>query len=249
MKLRAWWKQFGLLCGQTPLHPQFLLNRQGRERKTRLQALLQGRILDLGSGDSSPLKNQRVSQYVRLDYPLTNAACQNPPDVLADAHSLPFPEGSFDGILLLEVLEHLRHPAQVVAEASRCLKGGGILAASTPFLYPLHDEPHDFCRLSKYGLEKLFPDSAWDRIGVDFLDHFPAFLALSLNLHFMHRLQNAAAKNQFWKFPFWLFLAGILVVPANTLALLSSGVSSPSRFPVNSFWILRKKQPPPFSRD
>ena len=38
----------------------------------------------------------------------------------------------------------------------RSLKPSGVLVGSTPFIFPIHDEPSDSWRFTKYGLETLF---------------------------------------------------------------------------------------------
>ena len=43
----------------------------------------------------------------------------------ADACQVPLPEGSFDAVCALDLLEHVEHPVQVVAEAARLLAPGG----------------------------------------------------------------------------------------------------------------------------
>ncbi len=50
----------------------------------------------------------------------------------ADATSLPFPSGSFDAIVLGEVLEHVEDDAGALSEAARVLRAEGILALSVP---------------------------------------------------------------------------------------------------------------------
>ncbi len=51
----------------------------------------------------------------------------------ADAQEvLPFPDGSFDFVTALEVIEHLEKPQRLLAEAARVLKDDGLLLISTP---------------------------------------------------------------------------------------------------------------------
>lgn len=46
--------------------------------------------------------------------------------LLGDALELPFADGSFDVVCAMDFLEHVDHPARVVAEVSRVLKPGGV---------------------------------------------------------------------------------------------------------------------------
>ncbi len=46
--------------------------------------------------------------------------------VRGSAYSLPYADGSFDVVCAMDLLEHVEKPAQVVAEASRVLKKGGL---------------------------------------------------------------------------------------------------------------------------
>ena len=59
-----------------------------------------------------------------------------------DIHRLPFPDGSFDKVLMSEVLEHLAEDRQAMREVFRLLKPGGTLALSVPHAnYPLLWDP------------------------------------------------------------------------------------------------------------
>ena len=50
----------------------------------------------------------------------------------ADATSLPFRSGTFKGVLLFDVLEHLPDPSYAVSEAARVLEPNGLLYISVP---------------------------------------------------------------------------------------------------------------------
>jgi SAM-dependent methyltransferase len=72
-------------------------------------------------------------------------------DIEADLNrGLPLPDSSVDTILCSSVLEHLRKPDLFWSEARRALRPGGKVIATVPFLYWLHEEPHDYYRFTKH---------------------------------------------------------------------------------------------------
>jgi len=77
-------------------------------------------------------------------------------DVVCDGHNLPFPDETFDGVVLQAVLEHVLDPAQVVAEAYRVLRPHGLVYAETPFLQAVHEGAFDFTRWTDLGHRRLF---------------------------------------------------------------------------------------------
>jgi SAM-dependent methyltransferase len=50
----------------------------------------------------------------------------------ADATALPFPDQSFDAVVLGEVLEHVEEDGRALGEAARVLKRGGVVIVSVP---------------------------------------------------------------------------------------------------------------------
>jgi SAM-dependent methyltransferase len=92
----------------------------------------------------------RPEGYVNLDlFPLPGV------DVAADAEHLPFPSGLFQSIECDAVLEHVRHPGQVMQEMTRVLAPGGYLRLVTPFCHPFHEYPRDYRRFTLDGLKEL----------------------------------------------------------------------------------------------
>ncbi|HVI59145.1 MAG TPA: class I SAM-dependent methyltransferase [Luteimonas sp.] len=133
---------------RTPLHPQWLM------RQRVAPDSLRGVVLDIGAGNRwlQPHLPTDVD-YIALDYPPTGRDMYGAqPDVFADAAQLPLMNGCIDAVVCLEVIEHVRHPQQMLGEIARVLRPGGRLCLSMPFLYPIHDAPFDFQRLTRYGL-------------------------------------------------------------------------------------------------
>jgi SAM-dependent methyltransferase len=135
------------------LHPQWLL---GRRRPPKALSNIVGKVLDIGSADGW-LQQHLSSEcfYVAFDYPATATHLyRSRPHVFGDAQKLPFADDSFDHVACLEVLEHIRDPDEVLHEVARVLTSGGRAHFTMPFLYPIHDAPHDYQRWTEFGWKR-----------------------------------------------------------------------------------------------
>ncbi len=100
------------------------------------------RLLDVGCGTGHHMAalRQRGFEVAGVDASkemLEHARANNPDTEIleADVEELPFPDGSFDLVLSIEVLRHLPHSARVIHEMGRVLKPGGVcLLTATPLL-------------------------------------------------------------------------------------------------------------------
>lgn len=72
-----------------------------------------------------------------------------------DGQRIPEKDGTFDGVLSTQVLEHVVNPETYLLEAFRVLKPGGHLILSAPFVYQEHEQPYDFYRFSSFQIIKL----------------------------------------------------------------------------------------------
>ena len=77
-------------------------------------------------------------------------------DVILDAHSIPFKDDSFDGVIVQAVLEHVVEPQKCVEEIHRVLKKDGLVYAETPFMQQVHGGCYDFTRFTHLGHRRLF---------------------------------------------------------------------------------------------
>lgn len=150
---------------RTPLHPQWIAFRDEEPHLRALAGLVHGRVLEIGSGERRLEKHLRAdTRYIGLDYPPSGQRYGSRPDVWGDGSRLPFQEGTMDGVVLLEVLEHLPDPRTALMEASRVVAPGGRVLLSFPFLYPIHDAPYDFSRLTQFGLEQMAAEAGLEII-------------------------------------------------------------------------------------
>lgn len=117
----------------------------------------QGRLLDLGCGSVPLYETYRpqVDSICCVDWAHSGhsllhidlAADLNQPTSLASA--------AFDSVVLTDVLEHVEQPEKLLAEIARLLSTGGVLIGSVPFLYRLHEEPHDHHRFTRHALHRM----------------------------------------------------------------------------------------------
>ncbi len=117
-----------------------------------------GRVLDIGCGHRPYRELFPGSQYLGMDMPVSYGEGSSP-DAWASAAALPFADGSFDCVVCTEVLEHLEDPARAVNEMRGVLRPGGCLLLSSPFIWPLHEQPRDFLRYTRFGLESLLMEN------------------------------------------------------------------------------------------
>jgi SAM-dependent methyltransferase len=96
-------------------------------------------VLDAGAGEGygSAMLAERARSVVGIDLEPdvvdhANAAYPNVTFKAADLLALPFPDESFDAVVSLQVIEHLKSPREFVTECARLLRPGGLLLIATP---------------------------------------------------------------------------------------------------------------------
>ncbi len=128
---------------------------QHYERVIRSHA--NGRLLDLGCGHVPLYETYRdlVRDNVCVDWQRSPHASPYL-DLIVDLNErLPFEDSLFDTVLLTDVLEHISEPMQLMCEIARLLRPGGKLILGVPFLYWLHEVPHDYYRYTEYTLRRF----------------------------------------------------------------------------------------------
>lgn len=99
------------------------------------------RIIDIGCYDGAMLgvlkKTAKIIDYVGVDtdsLALKEASNKGAKVIKAnfESETLPFEDGSFDIVIIAEVLEHLRDPAKLIEKAKAILKPTGKILISLP---------------------------------------------------------------------------------------------------------------------
>ena len=125
------------------------------------------RVLDVGAGDAPYAELFAHTEYVTLDWESSPHEGARAVAVSASADAIPLPDASFDVVVLTQVLEHVRRPAAVLAEIARVLRPGARLLATVPFVWELHEEPHDYWRFTPYALAVLLEDAGLEAIAIE----------------------------------------------------------------------------------
>jgi SAM-dependent methyltransferase len=160
----------------------------GRPRKrfeSGLQRLLAGAedVLDIGTSQRFAKELRPYEgwfegrRYVAAGYQPSLAYGAYNCDAHQDIEAMTFRDDSFDAVICLEVLEHVRHPELAASEIARVLRIGGVLLLTTPFLTSYHgkgsrsqahEDYPDFWRFTHEGLAALF--SSFTTLNVEPLD-------------------------------------------------------------------------------
>lgn len=83
-----------------------------------------------------------------------------------DVCSMPqFADGSYEVVILDQVLEHVTDPVRAIAEVHRVLRPGGTCIVTTPFMIEIHGAPADYWRFTRHGLAMLMQRFARVAVG------------------------------------------------------------------------------------
>lgn len=92
-----------------------------------------------------------------------------------DLHDLANMHHTFDLILVMSVLEHVKNPFQVIEEIKRISHSGTLLYICAPFFYPIHKDVHgrysDYWRFTDDALRELCKD--WHEV---WINEFPSVI-------------------------------------------------------------------------
>jgi len=146
-----------------PINPYLLRLSKKRSRQGLYEFLeshystqAQGtRVLSVGSGGEVNQLLEKHAKINQFEIKTIDIDSDRNPDIIGDICSYDFCGETFNTVVMSEVLEHLHSPQSGLDTVYKILNPGGKLILSTPFIFPIHDEPYDYFRFTKYGLELL----------------------------------------------------------------------------------------------
>jgi 2-polyprenyl-6-hydroxyphenyl methylase/3-demethylubiquinone-9 3-methyltransferase len=170
------------------------------------------RLLDLGAGAGFVAEGLAdVADVTALDVSFRNvsqAQSSGVRAVVADAESLPMPDAQYRAVVASEMLEHVDHPADVINEAARVTRTGGLLLFSTP------------------------SRTLWSRLAlISLAQHWPPTRVLPVDLHDWNSFLNPEELDSLFRASGWRLIEvmGVGVRPGavakaiGALAMLKTG--------------------------
>lgn len=187
------------------------------------------RVLDAGAGEGNYKHFFLKQKYVGLDLGIGDAKWNySRLDVIGDLENLPFEDGAFDACVNIVTLEHVREPARVLCELSRVLAPGGRLLLVAPLEWEEHQQPHDYYRYTRFGLEYLLKQAGFSEISIEPAGGY--FRLMS------RRLFNGL---QFFPGPL-IFIGAIILVPPALIFPLFDGLDHHRSFTPGFLCVARK---------
>lgn len=167
MKNAGAWRETKFECTQTgkwrssrvsvPLRSRIAADRAAATYQSAIERFARGRLLDLGCG-TAPLYGiygSRASEVVCVDWQSSLHETAHV-DIFADLNAplLEIEVASFDTVIASDVIEHLHTPDALFETVGRVLVDGGHLILGVPFLYWVHEQPHDYHRYTRFALDR-----------------------------------------------------------------------------------------------
>jgi 2-polyprenyl-3-methyl-5-hydroxy-6-metoxy-1,4-benzoquinol methylase len=192
-------------------------------------------VVDVGCG-GQPLRMAVTAlgaHYLGVDVEQNRAGTV---DLVAEITNIPLAAASFDVVLCTEVLEHIADTSHAFSELARLLRPGGHLIATTPFAYPLHEEPYDYVRLTPHHIRRRAEENTLDVIDLTCAGNTWELIATALDQRWMRRMPMPRTAPQRARLALGRLVANMCAVMATRLA----GSGAPGDFYLSTLFVLRK---------
>jgi SAM-dependent methyltransferase len=151
--------------------------------------------IDAGSKIQGLLFGEFVDEHVGLDIAASPHYTEDL-DIVGSALDMPIEDEEFDCALSTAVLEHLEDPQRALNEAYRLLKPGAYAIYTMPLFWYLHEEPRDFFRYTKHGLQHLFTTAGFEVVEIKPLSGFILTFGTEL-AYYLRRFKQGRLSRRF----------------------------------------------------
>lgn len=145
---------------------RLMANLVAKEYQEYLAVYAGGNLLDLGCGKVPfyLLYKDIVNDCYCVDWENTSHSNSFIDKMMDLNEDLDLSAESFDTVILSDVLEHIKSPEKLISEIYRVLSKDGYLLMNVPFMYWIHEEPHDYMRYTRYKLTEMAHENNFEVI-------------------------------------------------------------------------------------
>ena len=201
---------------QNKLSHNWLIKKAINDKVRKKLPSVYGKVIDLGCGER-PFEQDILmyaDSYIGVDWSSTIHELKA--DIVADLNKpLPINSESADHIVSFEVLEHLAEPQVMLSEAFRILRPNGGFTLSAPFQWWVHEEPWDYQRFTKYGLEYQLIKAGFSDIVIQPTTGFWSMWILKLNYQLTRLIRGPRIMRRLIRvclIPLWWILQMLAIV-------------------------------------
>jgi len=149
-------------------HSYIIAHNQIRFYQDFIQRYVKGSLLDCGCGDVPyyGIYRNNITDVYCIDWENTGSQQFHIDQFVNLNEKIDLPVDTYDSILLSDVLEHITNPDLLLNELNRVLKQDGFIVIMVPFLYRIHEEPHDYYRYTEFALKHLLLKNGFEVIEI-----------------------------------------------------------------------------------
>jgi len=166
-----------------------------------------GDLYDLGCADAyyKDFFLKYCNSYTGVDW--SNTIHNNNADIVTDLNKeFKIKNDVADTIISLSVMEHLYNPQLFLKESYRILKKDSYIILGVPWMWHIHEAPHDYFRYTPYGLKYLFSEAGFKEIHIQPTSGFFTMISMKINYFTLKFISGSSLKmkiTEYLLFPLW----------------------------------------------